>query len=91
MQWPPRSPYLTSSDFFAVFVFVPPLLLDIDKLQLRITVAIETNNRNMSERVWDKARLITRGGGIYNLLKLKTEQVGSKLLFESKSGVGCPC
>jgi hypothetical protein len=67
MQWPPRSPNLTSRGFFAVLVFVPPLLLHIDKLQLRITVAIETNNRNMFEKVRDKktytARLITRGGG----------------------------
>jgi hypothetical protein len=32
---------------------VPPLPLDIDKLKLRITAAIETIGRNMLERAWD--------------------------------------
>jgi hypothetical protein len=33
---------------------VPPLLLDIDELKLRITAVIETVYRNMLERVWDE-------------------------------------
>jgi hypothetical protein len=35
-------------------VFVPPLPLDIDKLKLRITAAIETTGRNMLERFRDE-------------------------------------
>jgi hypothetical protein len=58
MKWPPRSPVLTSCDFFLwgyvkEHVFVPPLPLDIDELKMRITAAIETTDRNVLERVWD--------------------------------------
>jgi hypothetical protein len=58
MQWPPRSPDLTPRDSFLwgyvkEQVFVPPLPLDIDKLKLRVTAAIETLDSNMSEREWD--------------------------------------
>lgn len=35
-------------------VFVPPLPLDIDKLKLRITAFIETVDRNMLRRLWDR-------------------------------------
>jgi hypothetical protein len=34
--------------------FVPPLPLDVDKLKLGITTAIETTDRNMLERVWNE-------------------------------------
>jgi hypothetical protein len=59
MKWPPRSPDLTPCDCFLCCcvrdqVFVPPLPLDIDDLKLRITAAIETTDRNMSERLWDE-------------------------------------
>jgi hypothetical protein len=34
--------------------FVPSVPLDIDELKLRITAAIETIDKNMSERIWDE-------------------------------------
>jgi hypothetical protein len=54
MKWPPRSPVLTPRDFFLwgyvkEHVFVPPLPLDIDKLKLTITAAVETIDRNKRE------------------------------------------
>jgi hypothetical protein len=53
-----RSPDLTPCDFFLwgyvkENVFVPRLPLYIDELKLRITAAIETVGRIVSERVWD--------------------------------------
>jgi hypothetical protein len=35
-------------------LFVPPLPLDIDELELRIIAAVETIGRDMLERVWDE-------------------------------------
>jgi hypothetical protein len=60
MKWPPRSPDLTSCDFFLwgyvkEQLFVPPLPLeDIDELKLTITAAVETIHRNVLERLWDE-------------------------------------
>jgi hypothetical protein len=54
MTWPPRSPVLTPCDFFLWSyvkeqVFLLPLPLDIDELELTITAATETIDRNVSE------------------------------------------
>jgi hypothetical protein len=59
MKWPPRSPDLTSRDFFLwgyvkEQVFLQPQSLDIDELKLTIAKAIEKTDRNMLERVRDE-------------------------------------
>jgi hypothetical protein len=51
IEWPPQSPDFIPCDFFLLGyvkekVFVPPLLLDIDELKLRITAAIKATDRN---------------------------------------------
>jgi hypothetical protein len=59
MTWPPRSPDLTSYDFFLwgyvrEKAFVPPLSLNTDELKLKIATVMEKIERNLSERVWNE-------------------------------------
>jgi len=56
MRWPPRSPDLTSCDFFLWgFVkdalFVPPLPANLQDLRNRITAAVALVDRDMLTRV----------------------------------------
>ncbi|PSN46223.1 hypothetical protein C0J52_11379 [Blattella germanica] len=56
-SWPPRSPDLTVCDFFLWghikdLVYNPPLPLNQQELQVRITSAIESITVDMLERVW---------------------------------------
>ena len=78
MRWPPRSPDLTSCDFFVWgfakdTVFVPPLLANLQDLRNRITAAVALVDRDMLTRVRngmdyriDVCR-ITKRGHIENL------------------------
>ena len=59
LKWPPRSPDLTSRDFFfwgyvKGLVYVPPLLTNVVELKQSISSAIETVTENMLQRVWDE-------------------------------------
>ncbi|KAJ4444408.1 hypothetical protein ANN_06200 [Periplaneta americana] len=74
-SWPPRSPDLAVCDFFLWghiknLVYIPPLPQNLQELQLRITVGIESISIDMLEHVWHewKYRLdvcsVTRGAHI---------------------------
>jgi hypothetical protein len=57
--WPPRSPDATTCDFFLwVYVkdqvYVPPLPASIPELKVRIRSAIDTNNADMLQTVWNE-------------------------------------
>jgi len=59
LPWPPRSPDLTSCDFFLWgfvkdSVYVPPLPMSLKELRDRITHALQTMTADMLHRVWDE-------------------------------------
>jgi hypothetical protein len=55
LEWPPRSPNLTSCDFFLCgyvkTVFLPP---HAEEVKLRISAAVENVERNVLEGEWDE-------------------------------------
>ena len=59
LPWPPRSPDLTTCDFFLWgfvkdSVYVPPLPMSLKELRDRITHALQTITADMLRRVWDE-------------------------------------
>ena len=59
LKWSPRSPDLTSCDFFLwgyvkILVYVPPLPANVNELKQRITIALETVTQNMLHRFWEE-------------------------------------
>ena len=59
MRWPPRSPDLTTYDFFLWgfvkdTVFVPPLPANLQDLSNRIAAAVALVDRDKLTRVWNK-------------------------------------
>jgi hypothetical protein len=59
LPWPPRSPDLTSCDFFLWgfvkdSVYIPPLPKTIHKIRDRITHALLAITEDMLHRVWDE-------------------------------------
>ena len=78
MLWPPRSPDLTSYDFFLWrfvkdTVFVPPLPANLLDLRNLITAAVALVDRDMLTRVWNEMDYridvcrITKGGHFEHL------------------------
>ena len=74
-KWPPRSPHLTVCDFFLWGyvkdrVYVPPLPATVDKLQQRVTAAVNSVTPDMLQRAWSELDYridvcrVTRGGHI---------------------------
>jgi hypothetical protein len=58
LPWPPRSPDLTSCDFFiwefvTDNIYVPPLPTPIQELRDRITYTLQAITVDMLHRVWD--------------------------------------
>ena len=75
MRWPPRSPDLTTCDFFFWMfvkdtVFVPPLSANLQIFTTVITAAVALVDRDMLTRAWDETDCridvcrITKGGHI---------------------------
>jgi len=59
LKWPPRSPDLTSCDFFLwryvkSLVYAPPLAANVNELKQRTTIALETVTQDMLHRVWEE-------------------------------------
>ena len=59
LPWPPRSPDLTSCDFFLWEfvkdrVYEPPLHMSLKDLRDQITHALQTITADMLHRVWDE-------------------------------------
>ena len=59
MRWPPRSPDLTTYEFFLWgfvkdTVFVPPLPANLQDLRNRITAAVALVDRDMLTRAWNE-------------------------------------
>ena len=59
MKWPPRSPDPTPCHFFLweyvkTLVYVLPLPANINELQQRITIALESVTQDMLHRVWEE-------------------------------------
>jgi hypothetical protein len=59
LPWPPRSPDLTSCDFYLWgfvkdSVYVPPLSTSIHEIRDRITHALQAITADMLHRVWDE-------------------------------------
>jgi hypothetical protein len=76
--WPPRSPDLTSMDFFLWecvkdLVYVSPLQRDINYIMIRIRESIQSNDRDTKNKTWDELLycadviLVTSGGHIEHL------------------------
>ena len=58
-SWPPRSPNMTTCDFFLwgyvkERVYVPPLPADLDELTNRITAAVKSVTEDTLRRIWDE-------------------------------------